>query len=46
MVEQNATVKKELVVAERKLNTRNERITNLEALLNDAQTKLELQNQK
>ncbi|KAI9209831.1 P-loop containing nucleoside triphosphate hydrolase protein [Polychytrium aggregatum] len=46
LVEQNATLKKELAVAERKLVARNERIQNLETLLQDAQTKLELQNQK
>jgi kinesin family protein 5 len=33
-------------VAEKKLITRNERIQNLEALLKDAQTRLEIQNQK
>ncbi|KAJ3292089.1 hypothetical protein HK104_005564 [Borealophlyctis nickersoniae] len=46
LVEQNSTLKKELAVAERKLVARNERIQNLETLLHDAQTKLELQNQK
>ncbi|KAJ3092491.1 hypothetical protein HK102_006685 [Quaeritorhiza haematococci] len=46
LVEQNSTLKKELAVAERKLVARNERIQNLETLLQDAQTKLELQNQK
>ncbi|KAJ3056456.1 hypothetical protein HK097_006775 [Rhizophlyctis rosea] len=46
LVEQNSTLKKELAVAERKLVARNERIQNLETLLHDAQTKLDLQNQK
>ncbi|KAJ3042344.1 hypothetical protein HDV00_007478 [Rhizophlyctis rosea] len=46
LVEQNSTLKKELAVAERKLSARNERIQNLETLLHDAQTKLDLQNQK
>ncbi|ORZ20530.1 kinesin heavy chain [Absidia repens] len=46
LVEQNATLKKEVAVAERKLITRNERIQNLEGLLQDAQDKLISQNQK
>ncbi|KAJ3194326.1 hypothetical protein HK101_002995 [Irineochytrium annulatum] len=46
LVEQNSTLKKELAVAERKLIARNERINNLELLLQDTQKKLELQNQK
>ncbi|KAJ1552420.1 hypothetical protein HK405_011393, partial [Cladochytrium tenue] len=46
LVEQNATLKKELSVAEKKLVARNERVQNLESLLQDTQTKLELQNQK
>ncbi|KAJ3007907.1 hypothetical protein HKX48_008876 [Thoreauomyces humboldtii] len=46
MVEQNSMLKKEMVNMERKLTARNERIGNLEGLLNDATTKLELQNQK
>ncbi|KAI9324638.1 P-loop containing nucleoside triphosphate hydrolase protein [Zopfochytrium polystomum] len=46
LVEQNASIKKELGVAERKLVARSERVSNLEALLADTQTKLELQNQK
>ncbi|KND01940.1 uncharacterized protein SPPG_02448 [Spizellomyces punctatus DAOM BR117] len=46
LVEQNTTLKKEVAVAERKLSARNERIQNLETLLQDAQTKLELQNHK
>ncbi|KAJ3235879.1 hypothetical protein HDU78_004929 [Chytriomyces hyalinus] len=46
LVEQNSTLKKEFSVAERKMAARNERIQNLESLLHDTQTKLELQNQK
>ncbi|CAO3695823.1 unnamed protein product [Rhizopus stolonifer] len=46
LVEQNASLKKEVTVAERQLNARNERIQNLENLLQDAQNKLTLQNQK
>ncbi|KAJ3385123.1 hypothetical protein HDU84_002443 [Entophlyctis sp. JEL0112] len=46
LVEQNSTLKKEFSVAERKMAARNERIQNLETLLHDTQTKLELQNQK
>nr|KAJ3416656.1 hypothetical protein HK105_001192 [Polyrhizophydium stewartii] len=46
LVEQNATLKKDLAVAERKLLTRNERIQNLETLLQDSQAKIEMQNQK
>ena len=46
LVEQNAMIKRDIVVAERKLQARNERITNLEQLLHDAQTKLEGQSQK
>ncbi|KAJ1554576.1 hypothetical protein HK096_002904, partial [Nowakowskiella sp. JEL0078] len=46
LVEQNSTLKKELAVHERKLVARNERIQSIETLLMDAQTKLELQNQK
>jgi kinesin family protein 5 len=46
LVEQNSSLKKDLAVAERKLVARNERIQNLETLLQDAQTKLEIQNQK
>ncbi|CAO3592123.1 unnamed protein product [Absidia cylindrospora] len=46
LVEQNASLKKEVAVAERKLITRNERIQNLEGLLQDAQDKLISQNQK
>ncbi|KAL1922387.1 uncharacterized protein VTP21DRAFT_9926 [Calcarisporiella thermophila] len=46
LVEQNATLKKEVAIAERKLATRNERIQNLEMLLQEAQEKLTMQNQK
>ena len=46
LVEQNATLKKEFGIAERKLVARSERVSNLEALLQDTQTKLDLQNQK
>ncbi|CAO3609666.1 unnamed protein product [Cunninghamella blakesleeana] len=46
LVEQNASLKKEVAVAERKLIARNERIQNLETLLQDAQEKLITQNQK
>ncbi|KAI8824221.1 P-loop containing nucleoside triphosphate hydrolase protein [Fimicolochytrium jonesii] len=46
LVEQNIQYKKEMVNAERKLGTRNERIAQLEGLLGDATMKLELQNQK
>ncbi|CAI2162172.1 13812_t:CDS:10 [Funneliformis geosporum] len=46
LVEQNSSLKKEVAIAERKLLARNERIQALEALLQDAQEKLTLQNQK
>ncbi|KAF7731242.1 hypothetical protein EC973_000658 [Apophysomyces ossiformis] len=46
LVEQNASLKKEVVLAERKLIARNERIQSLETLLQDAQEKLISQNQK
>ncbi|KAI8899069.1 P-loop containing nucleoside triphosphate hydrolase protein [Globomyces pollinis-pini] len=46
LVDQNTNLKKDIVVCERKLLTRNERIQNLETLLNDAQNKLEHQNQR
>ncbi|ORX44926.1 kinesin heavy chain [Hesseltinella vesiculosa] len=46
LVEQNASLKKEVAVAERKLIARNERIQSLESLLQDAQEKLISQNQK
>lgn len=39
-------MKKEVALAERKLIARNERIQNLEALLQDAQEKLIIQNEK
>ncbi|KAI0225386.1 hypothetical protein L0F63_001825, partial [Massospora cicadina] len=43
LVEQNTSLKKEVHLAERKLATRNERITSLEALLKDNQEKLNSQ---
>ena len=46
LVEQNASLKKEVALAERKLIARNERIQSLETLLQDAQEKLISQNQK
>lgn len=46
LVDQNSTLKKEAGIAERKLLARNERIQNLEALLQDADRRLALQNQK
>ncbi|RKP12964.1 kinesin heavy chain [Piptocephalis cylindrospora] len=46
LTEQNAHLKKEYAIAERKLITRNERIVSLEALLADAQGKLKIQNAK
>lgn len=46
LVEQNASLKKEVALAERKLIARNERVQNLETLLQDAQEKLISQNQK
>ena len=46
LVEQNTTLKKDVAIAERKLMTRNERIQNLETLLQDAQEKLNAQNAK
>ncbi|KAJ3132845.1 hypothetical protein HK100_004901 [Physocladia obscura] len=46
LVEQNSTLKKDFSVVERKMAARNERIQNLETLLHDTQTKLELQSQK
>ncbi|EGF83199.1 hypothetical protein BATDEDRAFT_18361 [Batrachochytrium dendrobatidis JAM81] len=42
----NETLKKDLAVADRKLSTRNERIQNLESLLQESQVKIETQNQK
>ncbi|KAJ9060783.1 hypothetical protein DSO57_1027176 [Entomophthora muscae] len=46
LVEQNTNLKKEVHLAERKLTTRNERITSLEALLKDNQEKLSSQTAK
>jgi kinesin family protein 5 len=46
LVDQNSAPKKEAGIAERKLLARNERIQNLEALLQDADRRLALQNQK
>lgn len=45
-MDQNSTLKKEAGIAERKLLARNERIQNLEALLQDADRRLSVQNQK
>lgn len=45
-MEQNSSLKKDVAIAERKLIARNERIQNLEALLQDAQEKLNAQNVK
>ncbi|CAE6441404.1 unnamed protein product [Rhizoctonia solani] len=46
LVDQNSQLKKEVGIAERKLLARTERIHNLEALLQDADRKLAVQNQK
>lgn len=46
LVDQNSTLKKEAGIAERKLLARNERIQNLESLLQDADRRLSMQNQK
>ena len=46
LVEQNSSLKKDVAIAERKLIARNERIQNLEALLQDAQEKINAQNVK
>ncbi|KAK4683958.1 kinesin family member 5, partial [Tremellales sp. Uapishka_1] len=46
LVEQNTSLKKEAAIAERKLMTRNDRIQNLEALLNAADSRLAQKNQK
>ena len=46
LVEQNSALKKEAAIAERKLHARNERIQNLEGLLQDADRRLSVQNQK
>lgn len=45
-MDQNSALKKEAGIAERKLLARNERIQNLEALLQDADRRLAAQNQK
>lgn len=45
-MDQNSSLKKEAGIAERKLLARNERIQNLEALLQDADRRLSVQNQK
>jgi kinesin family protein 5 len=39
-VEQNSTLKKDVAIAERKLLARNERISNLEILLTNAQEEI------
>lgn len=46
LVEQNSSLKKDVAIAERKLIARNERIQNLESLLQDAQEKINAQNVK
>jgi kinesin family member 5 len=46
LVDQNSTLKKEAGIAERKLLARNERIQNLEVMLQDADRRLSIQNQK
>ena len=46
LVEQNGNLKKEVAIAERKLNARNERITSLEVLLSDSQDKLTAANHR
>ncbi|KAM0745937.1 kinesin heavy chain [Meredithblackwellia eburnea MCA 4105] len=46
LVEQNSAFKKDVAIAERKLIARNERIQNLEQLLQEAQEKLNVQNTK
>ncbi|KAF8746120.1 hypothetical protein AX14_000172 [Amanita brunnescens Koide BX004] len=46
LVDQNTALKKEAGIAERKLLARNERIQNLETLLQDADRRLSMQNQK
>ncbi|KAG0238950.1 hypothetical protein BGX31_003141 [Mortierella sp. GBA43] len=46
LVEQNAALKKEVAINDRKLAARNERIESLEGLLQDAQEKMASQNQK
>lgn len=46
LVDQNSALKKEAGIAERKLLARNERIQNLESLLQDADRRLSIQNQR
>ncbi|KAI9303760.1 kinesin heavy chain [Cunninghamella echinulata] len=46
MVEQNSHLKKEMVIADRKLMAKDERINNLEGLLNDAQEQSKTQSQR
>lgn len=46
LVDQNTILKRDVALAERKLIARNERIQNLEALLQDANDKLNQQNAK
>lgn len=46
LVDQNTTLKRDVALAERKLIARNERIQNLEALLQDANEKVNQQNAK
>lgn len=46
LVEQNQSLKKEVAIAERKLNARNERIQNLESLLAESQERINQQNAK
>ena len=46
LVEQNGSLKKEVAIAERKLNARNERIMSLEGLLQDSQEKLTAANHR
>ncbi|RSH83216.1 uncharacterized protein EHS24_006883 [Apiotrichum porosum] len=46
LVEQNTALKKEVGIAERKLIARNERIQNLESLLNEADSRLAQKNQR
>ncbi|QRW14368.1 kinesin motor domain protein [Ceratobasidium sp. AG-Ba] len=46
LVDQNSQLKKEVGIAERKLMARTERIQNLEGLLQDADRRLAVQNQK
>ncbi|KAG5461343.1 MAG: hypothetical protein BJ554DRAFT_6479 [Olpidium bornovanus] len=46
LVEQNASLKKEVAVCERKLSTRNDRISSLEVMLQEAQERLASQSGK